>query len=629
MKPSRTDAGSAAGLAEHVREARRVLPLLAAAFRANPAKGRGWPRRARESSWYLMVVARAVVPAAVGAAGLLAAGLALSVTLVHCRVCGWWASLAICALLLCVLRAGGRARRPRVAPGVVLQPPGPVAGMEASDVMGPQDTQSAAGGWTPEQAALIEWLAQQTYRLGDGQLDTFWGMGAESRQLAFTSRRYHLAFCFYAVAGAFQHVPGYAAEARRILDWLIGQMLDFRTWGYSREYWPEQLDPFTCKENVMWLGHVLAMVTLYEALLGDSRFRSRIAVRDTHGNVFVSSTPALAAHIACAYRDSPHGGLCCEPGLVFFMCQNHALYGLRLEERLSGTSFQDVLDRWESYAMQHFGANVGGAIQLCQVSCLSWQLPARLGHLGADGWSVAYWVPWSPQLPARVWRERVRPVLDPALPALLEPLQEKEAAHGPTTSTCCTLDIPRTASIAYLFAAASAVGDRAVASAMQSWLLAASRRDHAGAMWIPEGRDWSAACTANLLLGISYLRGASLGQVTRIGHGRQLLNIQGARVLRAEHWENDSFLVAVEPSRSYSSSRGVLQSAPAVQVDIAVNFAVTSVFRSSKGRLADEPESITCFQHPSSFSVRLELRYPATLVLFPCPASYVSRYASI
>jgi len=262
--------------------------------------------------------------------------------------------------------------------------------------------------------------------------------------------------------------------------------------------------------------------------------------------------------------------------------------------------------------MQHFGANIGGAIQLCQVSCLSWQLPARLGHLGADGWSVAYWVPWSPRLPAQVWRERVRPVLDPALPALLAPLHEEEAIHGPTTSTCCTLDIPRTASIAYLFAAASAVGDRAVASAMQSWLLSASRRDSAGAMWIPEGRDWSAACTANLLLGISCLRGASLGQVQRIGYGRQLLHVEGARVLRAEHWAKDGFLVALDPSRSFAISRG------GTQVDIAVNFAVANVFRSSNGCLADEPEDITCWQGPSNFFVRLELRDPATLVMLPC-----------
>ena len=66
VKPSCTDAGSVAGLAEHVREVCRVAPLLAMAFQANPADGRGWPQRARECSWYLMVLARAVVPAAIG-----------------------------------------------------------------------------------------------------------------------------------------------------------------------------------------------------------------------------------------------------------------------------------------------------------------------------------------------------------------------------------------------------------------------------------------------------------------------------------------------------------------------------------------------------------------------------------
>merc|ERR1712048_1094991 len=67
-------------------------------------------------------------------------------------------------------------------------------------------------------------------------------------------------------------------------------------------------------------------------------------------------------------------------------------------------------------------------------------------------------------------------------------------------------------------------------------------------MWIPEGRDSSASCTAQLLFGISWLRGGTLKTVSRIGHGRQLMRVDGARVLRAESWGETGLLVSVEPS---------------------------------------------------------------------------------
>ena len=38
--------------------------------------------------------------------------------------------------------------------------------------------------------------------------------------------------------------------------------------------------------------------------------------------------------------------MCCEPGLIFFQCQNHALAGLRLEQHLTGGQFEDIFERW-------------------------------------------------------------------------------------------------------------------------------------------------------------------------------------------------------------------------------------------------------------------------------------------
>merc|ERR1711879_141057 len=151
----------------------------------------------------------------------------------------------------------------------------------------------------------------------------------------------------------------------------------------------------------------------------------------------------------------------------------------------------------------------------------------------------------SATLPSRVWFERVRPLLDLALPSLLEPLKE-EPKHGPSTGTCATLDIPKTAASAYLFAAAAAVGDVPIAEQLCNWLRNISRRE-LQTMWIPEGRDWSAFCTAQLLYGLSCLRGASLQSVSCMSTCHHLVFAEGAQVLRAESTERGLY-VSINPT---------------------------------------------------------------------------------
>ena len=101
--------------------------------------------------------------------------------------------------------------------------------------------------------------------------------------------------------------------------------------------------------------------------------------------------------------------------------------------------------------------------------------------LGADV-GCRYWPSWAgSDLPRRVWSAHVRPLLDLALQDLLDPEPDVPELHGPTTKGCLSLDIPRSATVAYLFAAACAVGDSACAAALGSWLRGRLvRRDRAG-----------------------------------------------------------------------------------------------------------------------------------------------------
>lgn len=369
-----------------------------------------------------------------------------------------------------------------------------------------------AEGWTEEQEKLVKWLASNTYKLPSMEVDAVWGMGNESKQVSFTSRRYHLAFSFYSACAAFQHEPGQIEEARRILDWLMKEMLQYKSWSYVRLYWPDEQDPFKCSENIMWTGHVLAMATLYEALLGDDRFRNRISAIDDNGTEHVTTTRDLAQHIANLYRSRPHG-VCCEPGLVFFMCQNHPLHGLRLEQQLHpDVCFDDIFATWESFALKSFGADFGGVFQMLQVN----KMPLAVGHIGGDGWSFTYWPAWSPSLTTvqAVWHAHLRPLLDPVLAELTD-IRAPDPFGGPPSKGCLCLDLPRSVTAAYLFSAAAAVGDEDVARHLYAFLRTLQRHDGS----LMDGRDWSMASTAQVLLGLSTLRGASLRNIRSMKSG--------------------------------------------------------------------------------------------------------------
>lgn len=475
--------------ADWVRVLRHVGTALLASAKAGPGSTPiGGITRAPQFTWFYHVLLRQVWRDVTVAA--------VFVLCLRRNLTNWprWSAITISVAFMLRVRNAARRRRIHGAPRAWLGPPAVVS-----------------EGWTEEQAVLVKHLASQTYLLPVDQVDAVWGMGEESKGVSFTSRRYHLAFCFYSLCAAFQHEPTRVAEARRILDWLLDEMLNFKSWSYARMYWSDEQDPFMCSENIMWTGHVLAMVELYEALLGDARFRIRIVAIDDQGEEYVSSTPKLAHHIAKLYRDRPHG-VCCEPGLVFFMCQNHPLNGLRIEQDLHPeNNFDDIFSTWESYALNCFGAAAGGVFQFLQCN----KVPVPIGHLAGDGWSFSYWPSWSPSLATvqTVWYSHLRPMLDP----ILDKLTDKNIVDpfaGPPSKGCLCLDMPRSATAAFLFSSAAVVGDNEVAGPLCNFVRSLQQ---SGDGSIGEGRDWKLASTAQLLLGLSAQRGATLRNVRNIG----------------------------------------------------------------------------------------------------------------
>ena len=74
---------------------------------------------------------------------------------------------------------------------------------------------------------LLAYLRSVTVDLDPARVADVWGMGDDSGQMSFTSRRYHLAFAFYAVVAAHQNQPD-AETARPVLGRLLTDRSRFR-----------------------------------------------------------------------------------------------------------------------------------------------------------------------------------------------------------------------------------------------------------------------------------------------------------------------------------------------------------------------------------------------------------------
>ena len=164
------------------------------------------------------------------------------------------------------------------------------------------------------------------------------GVG-QQEQLSFTAIRYHSSFLCYAVCSIVQRTPAFRRRGGEILEWCLEELLlDPKVFNFYRYYWPEQVERgggvFECRENIMWTGHVLHVACLYEMLTGDDKYSvsGGLKVEESDGVVSVSSCPQLALHLAACMRINRCGGVPCEPGLVFFQCQNHPFCGFTLLE---------------------------------------------------------------------------------------------------------------------------------------------------------------------------------------------------------------------------------------------------------------------------------------------------------
>jgi hypothetical protein len=172
--------------------------------------------------------------------------------------------------------------------------------------------------------------------------------------------RYQLAHMAYALGIAhFHRLPAAPGLFRVPFMRLISKMLRREVWGYWRntsrggitndanlkvlgDGWT---DPVV-KHNIMYSGHLYAMVGMYNVLFNEDAFDRDDALTIVHDPVFWGlgsdtfsySQQRLGETIYWQMVENGWLGVACEPNCVFILCNQYPILGFRFEDIRKGTS---------------------------------------------------------------------------------------------------------------------------------------------------------------------------------------------------------------------------------------------------------------------------------------------------
>ncbi|KEF59604.1 uncharacterized protein A1O9_04450 [Exophiala aquamarina CBS 119918] len=199
------------------------------------------------------------------------------------------------------------------------------------------------------------------------QKDGQWNyMGAEDPgQEDYEAYRYQIANMVYASSITHYHrLPALRGVFKPLIRRLIHKMLRRDVWGYwfntslggkaidpslekLREPWPDPV----IRENIMYSGHLLLMTSLYAMLFDDDEFEKPGSIVFDWNPLcwglgpekFTYSNPELQKIIVAEMEKNGWLGVCCEPNLVFIICNQYPLIAIRYNDIRNKTSELDPI----------------------------------------------------------------------------------------------------------------------------------------------------------------------------------------------------------------------------------------------------------------------------------------------
>ena len=357
-----------------------------------------------------------------------------------------------------------------------------------------------------DERAALRWLERVTGPLSPAEEKEWWNVGG--KQHGLLAKRYHIAFCGYAAAAlGLRGDPDARKVAGRILGNCIERYLARDVWAYSmsKNYWglkPWAPDP-CYRENVMYTGHLLQLLALYETFTGDTRYWKEgfDFVWDKKKRVHYDVQKLIDVTV-WQMRNGPNGGVTCEPNLMFFPCNNHPHVALALFARLGHGSWAKDARRWEKWALENYMGPLfgGGALNIVYEVRSGIFYPR--GHNGLDGWSLLWYEPWAADrgTALALWKKAA------------ERIDWEQLSTGPDArkggfSCCDPADVPPVASLSFLAAAARACDDPATADRLEA-ILAPRLVRRNGEVYLDVGREWRVGSTANWIISRAEANGA-------------------------------------------------------------------------------------------------------------------------
>ena len=360
---------------------------------------------------------------------------------------------------------------------------------------------------TDTEAAAQQWLADITCRLDPSADAGVWDVGGS--QHGVFSKRYQVAFACYAASALGMRTPAYVGLTQAILTNGVMRLADKRTWEYIRTYWSQEpWFPDPCaRGNVMYTGHLMQVMALEEALSGDPRYNLQGVDLVWDAQHSYRYTTRSLAELTAAQIRSGDGGVTCEPGLVFFACNNHPQVTFRLLEGMGYGDWRGASAKWERWALGRFRATAGGgAFRILHHEKTGLALPR--GQSGFDGWSLLWYAPWA-SCPDDL----------PVLWALArEKINWQEYGENPKdypvaliAKSCCNpVQVPPAANASFLAAASRACGDAATAERLERWMDRHFMRQEKGRFWLNTHAEWRTGVTANRIIAMALANGSDL-----------------------------------------------------------------------------------------------------------------------
>lgn len=183
----------------------------------------------------------------------------------------------------------------------------------------------------------------------------YWGTRGMAKGMGYY-QRYLLAFSAYAISMACEHRPAYRKPCIEALDALMQKMLLKQVWeDWMMAPWGgnDPLRPY----NIMYTGHLLLMMTLYERHAGDGKYYNDVELVWDEKTRFRTNLKSLAQELAeriLTNEDSTgekYYGICCETNRVFIPCNSIPQYALNILVS-AGMDIPLATDKWLEWARE-------------------------------------------------------------------------------------------------------------------------------------------------------------------------------------------------------------------------------------------------------------------------------------